>query len=112
MLISKEKECRYCYEDNIKNLNKYCNCRGTLEFIHEKCLIEFINKTNNNFFKTNCPVCKFKYNYKEIFNYNSFINTSINKPIDFYMLTPNLKSVELSCINNIKNTFFVQKINF
>ena len=54
MLISKEKECRYCYEDNIKNLNKYCNCRGTLEFIHEKCLIEFINKTNNTisqFFK-------------------------------------------------------------
>jgi hypothetical protein len=108
MLISKEKECRYCYEDNIKNLNKYCNCRGTLEFIHEKCLIEFINKTNNNFFKTNCPVCKFKYNYKEIFNYNSFIKNNVT--FFYLMLFSFIFINNLNKFNNI-HIYLISFIN-
>ena len=49
--------------------------------------------------------------YKYADSYNSFINTSINKPTDFYMLTPNFKSLEISCIHNIKNLSFITSVS-
>ena len=59
------KICRICYDCNDSNHNKLifpCKCKGTIKWVHEKCLIKWIHISNQN----NCPQCKYKYNiYKK-----------------------------------------------
>ena len=64
--------CRICFEDLDKNDIKNnilspCNCRGTLNYVHEECFNNYIKETN----KVRCEICKIKYpNYH---NYNNHI---------------------------------------
>ena len=53
--------CKICYE-NLEEVPKYyCNCRGSLGIVHEKCLIEWIKLGHDS-----CEICKkeFSYRYK------------------------------------------------
>ena len=54
-------KCRICREDitDIKspNLLSPCNCRGTLNYIHEKCFFQYIQHTH----KDRCELCRIKF---------------------------------------------------
>ena len=55
-------DCRICLEkDDIKNLIHPCKCRGTVKYVHEKCLIQWIETTGNNLFKKKCSICNENY---------------------------------------------------
>ena len=47
----------------------------------------------------------------ELYKYANEYNTFVNKPIDFYMLTPNLKSLEIACLNNIENFSLITSVS-
>lgn len=52
--------CRICLEES--NLIQPCNCRGTSAFVHEKCLLTWLNTAN----RTSCEICKFEYDIEEV----------------------------------------------
>lgn len=83
-------ECKFCLEsDNEYNLISPCNCNGSLKYIHTNCL----NKYINNYNKSSCEICKYKYNYIESFEQEFYINQ-----IFIYLLM---------IIHNIISTFFL-----
>ena len=47
------------------NLISPCNCKGSMKYVHKKCLIEFIHKTDNEKFKHSCYVCNYIYHLQE-----------------------------------------------
>lgn len=47
----------------------------------------------------------------ELYKYAKEYNSYINNPIDFYMLTPNLKSIEVACLNNIENFSLITSVS-
>jgi E3 ubiquitin-protein ligase DOA10 len=55
-------ECRICLE-NTDNNTSYCKCKGTIQYIHRECLIDYINKSKNKiennciFNKIKCDIC-------------------------------------------------------
>lgn len=57
-----QNECRICLENTNENFS-YCNCRGTIQYIHKECLISYINKNKNKierecmFNKIKCDIC-------------------------------------------------------
>ena len=56
------KECRICFElDSIDNLIWPCNCKGSVKYVHERCLITWIETTRNQQYKKKCPMCNMPY---------------------------------------------------
>ena len=51
------KQCRLCLEEENANFIAPCVCKGSLEFIHRKCMDSEINSTANN----RCSICKTSY---------------------------------------------------
>lgn len=51
-------ECRICLEHTEHNIS-YCKCKGTIQYIHKECLINYINK-NKNKIEKNCMSNKIK----------------------------------------------------
>ena len=51
--------CRICYM-NDNNLEKFCDCKGSIEFMHRKCLLKWIKRSKS----LNCEICNKKYNIK------------------------------------------------
>ena len=45
-------ECRYCLseeaDDNLNELINPCNCQGSLQFVHQQCLIQWITKSGKD----------------------------------------------------------------
>jgi hypothetical protein len=40
-------QCRYCYSSDPENdLIDPCNCQGSVKFVHQKCLDEWVHKSN------------------------------------------------------------------
>lgn len=54
----KDNFCRICYTNG--NLEKFCDCKGSIEFMHRKCLLKWIKRSKS----LNCELCKKKYNIK------------------------------------------------
>jgi E3 ubiquitin-protein ligase DOA10 len=52
--------CRICYEPD--NLESLCACRGTVEFVHKKCVEHWIRVSG----KPNCELCGAKYNIETV----------------------------------------------
>ncbi|XP_037939663.1 uncharacterized protein LOC119672635 [Teleopsis dalmanni] len=54
--------CRICRTGNEENhpVRKPCECRGTMQHVHEDCLIEWLIFTR----RKQCEICKFDYNVK------------------------------------------------
>jgi len=58
-------QCRYCLEpDNIRNLRSLCACRGSVRYVHERCILRWISyKMKNHRIKTNqivnCEICRY-----------------------------------------------------
>ena len=40
-------QCRYCFSSDPENdLIDPCNCQGSMKFVHQKCLLEWVQKSN------------------------------------------------------------------
>ncbi len=39
-----------------------CNCAGTTAFVHEECLVKWLNISG----RTDCEICKYEYEFEEI----------------------------------------------
>lgn len=52
--------CRICLEE--LDLIQPCNCKGTSAWVHEACLVKWLNISGN----TSCEICKFEYDYIDI----------------------------------------------
>lgn len=63
----KMKDCRICYESDFpQNLISPCKCSGSIEYVHQRCLQEWIENAYLLQFKKNCNMCNCKYNIKDI----------------------------------------------
>jgi len=68
------KQCRYCLEEG--DLISPCKCTGSSEFVHQKCLILWLKKrqeqkimpVRSEQFDLGCEICKYKYKIKAISN--------------------------------------------
>lgn len=71
-----KKECRYCLqEDQITNLITPCHCEGTMKYVHNECLEDWIKNSNRTIiqepnlinksvvYSTKCEICKFTMKY-------------------------------------------------
>jgi hydroxymethylglutaryl-CoA lyase len=47
----------------------------------------------------------------ELYKYANEYNCYVNKPIDFYMLTPNLKSLEIASLNKVENFSLITSVS-
>lgn len=90
-ILTKEEEnlniCRICYDNEETEDNKLirpCKCKGTQRWIHEKCLLRWLNVNINNPEKRDyCDICKYKFKIRDN-NNESMENviTSINFNLD------------------------------
>ncbi|CAD8086828.1 unnamed protein product [Paramecium sonneborni] len=67
--------CWICYQTNSHKQFKPCNCKGSLSYIHRRCLNEWATKQynqNNQIIK--CPNCKYEYLFaiKECYKLRNF----------------------------------------
>lgn len=55
--------CRICFEteEATNKLLTPCDCRGTVQFIHHKCVLRWISTTTNEKFRYLCTLCGGKY---------------------------------------------------
>lgn len=80
------KKCRICYDEIETQSNKLicpCKCNGSIKWIHEKCLIKWIDISH----KMKCQQCK--YNYKTKIKYFN---------LDYAYLHNNIVKNILSCL--------------
>ena len=87
------KECRICFElDSIDNLIWPCSCNGSIKYVHEKCLIKWIETTVNEEYKKKCPMCKNYYfvkkDYKKETNIFKVTSDIPNMLLEFIFLSP------------------------
>ena len=61
-----EKRCRICFEDKGK-LNNYCDCDGSIKYMHEKCLLKWIKYSKSH----RCEICKKAFTKKKKNNIES-----------------------------------------
>ena len=50
-------------------------------------------------------------NSLDLYNYAKYYNTILDKPIDLYLLIPNLKGLELAVTNNVDNFSFITSVS-
>lgn len=50
--------CRICFDITSES---YCNCKGSIKYIHKSCLENWIYSRNNSNM-WNCEICKSEYN--------------------------------------------------
>jgi E3 ubiquitin-protein ligase DOA10 len=63
ILNIKINECKICLE-HVDKYRKYCNCSGSIKYIHKHCLIKYIEQNQNkieniNYYrhKIKCTIC-------------------------------------------------------
>jgi E3 ubiquitin-protein ligase DOA10 len=72
------RECRYCLSnENTENLIIPCNCEGSLRYVHQSCLKEWIGTTRDlhkfdDIFTIPCEICKYNIRCTRTFE-NNFI---------------------------------------
>jgi len=52
--------CRICLEGG--DLISPCKCSGTAAYVHEECLVKWINVSG----RTDCEICKYEYTFEEV----------------------------------------------
>ena len=53
-----EKVCRICFcEDEIEELENFCDCNGSIRWMHRKCLIQWIETSGNS----TCRICNAEF---------------------------------------------------
>ena len=71
--IEKKQEelpfCKICFETSNTIDNKLihpCKCDGSIKFVHQKCILKWLNQTNDS--KKVCEICKYEYKLKKQHN--------------------------------------------
>jgi hypothetical protein len=64
-LLELMAQCRICYEGStfINPLISVCECKGSVEFSHTRCLIKWIKTTENESFRSICEMCMSPYTF-------------------------------------------------
>jgi hypothetical protein len=52
--------CRICLEDG--DLISPCNCTGTAAYVHEECLVKWLNTSG----RSDCEICKYEYVFEQV----------------------------------------------
>ena len=64
-IISSNKQCRICLEEDDKKYISPCLCKGSSKYIHIECLNQWRNMNIHNIEKKNsCEICKYKFKFK------------------------------------------------
>lgn len=73
------QECKICLEiDNIDNFISPCECKGSIKYIHYRCLENSIKSVKDG---TKCEICNYKYIFTKIFDSTKFL-----KIISYYSI--------------------------
>jgi hypothetical protein len=80
-----KKECRYCLsDDKTEKLIDPCHCEGTMKYVHQECLEDWIKngnrhvkeiinpKNNMKIYLTICEICKYQMKYTKIYKNSIF----------------------------------------
>ncbi len=54
-----------------------CNCKGSVKYVHRKCLEEWRNTNYINYYE--CSICKFEYILDKYINFDKLYNNIINQ---------------------------------
>ncbi|TFK41243.1 hypothetical protein BDQ12DRAFT_733552 [Crucibulum laeve] len=65
---SEEKQCRICFdgpdaEEELGRLIRPCLCRGSISYVHLKCLQQWRNTSTSNSAFFVCPQCHYQYRF-------------------------------------------------
>ena len=82
---SAKLECRYCLcEESKQKLIQPCNCEGSLKYVHNSCLGEWIKNSqkpyeiiyenDTAYYTSLCEICKYNMKYQINFENNFFIS--------------------------------------
>lgn len=82
---SSKLECRYCLcEESKEKLIQPCNCEGSLKYVHNSCLGEWIKNSQKPYeiiyenetayYTSLCEICKYKMKYQINFENNFFVS--------------------------------------
>ena len=103
--IKEKKICRICYNENEQNnLINPCKCKGTMKWVHKKCLLKWLDISK----KTNCQQCKYKFKLKETNNNYNFLHSKKCLNI-MTILVYSVFLLITILINNSINNFFKKK---
>ena len=82
----KKKKCRICFEKETKTnpLIAPCLCEGSIKYVHQKCLKNWLNFSNIKPELSKCEICKCKYEIR-FYKDNKFDKIAFQKFI-FYLL--------------------------
>ena len=84
--IKEKKICKICFEKEVKTnpLITPCLCEGTIKYVHQQCLKNWINSSNIRPELAKCEICKYKYEIR-FYKDNKFDKNGFQKFI-FYLL--------------------------
>jgi len=80
-----KRECRYCLsQGTLDQFITPCSCQGSMKFVHQQCLSDWIKNSNKTIQETikdrqkmysfTCEICKHEMRYTKTFKNNFFIS--------------------------------------
>ena len=105
-MSNNERICRICLDsDNQNELISPCRCKGTSEFVHRECIMNWINinDTENIENTRRCNQCTYNYKFKE--------HKIKNKYLNFLCITT-LNNKFLSFLLNLITLLFFSLVNY
>lgn len=105
--------CRICFEGDIEGspLISSCSCKGTIKYIHENCLKNWILSLNQDQFDYKCDICKYplqmKIKYKTVISFKN-----LKKEICTILLSPYLTLLNSCFIFIIAEYFYKFAFDF
>eukprot|EP00919_Chromeraceae_sp_WS-2016_P055338 GHVR01131544.1.p3 GENE.GHVR01131544.1~~GHVR01131544.1.p3 ORF type:complete len:149 (-),score=0.78 GHVR01131544.1:1750-2196(-) len=68
-VIESKIKCKICHEpaDGTEQLHSPCRSKGSMKYIHNACLFEWIQNDS----KPKCEICNYPYKFKKIFKPNT-----------------------------------------
>ena len=114
------QECRYCMisEEKPTDLIDPCKCGGSMKYVHQKCLIDWIKNSNkpstyqylNNkvIYLLKCEICH--YDMKYIKEYENGVLISLLKSI--LKIFSSTKTIYYLIFHSVIIFFFLKRLNF
>lgn len=104
--------CRFCFDETVTVENPFlspCDCRGSVQFIHRKCLLYWRNVTENPQFKTHCQLCGSPFAIPRKWPYEELPNEAFLRSRIWYFLSRPLYGI--LCIYYFQFSYILLNIN-